>query len=142
MNWWEWMILGVALLAGEMLTVGLILLFFGIAALIVGALVAVGVTGAAWTQWIIFAVLSIGLMITLRRHLSKWRGPSTGKQDLNGIIGAVAISENEIAADGVGRVEMRGTTWNARNVAKTPIMPGQRCLVEKMEGLTIFIRPE
>jgi len=37
---------------------------------------------------------------------------------------------------------MRGTPWNTRNVSDRPLTRGERCKVEKVEGLTIFVRAE
>jgi inner membrane protein len=42
----------------------------------------------------------------------------------------------------VGKAEMRGTSWNTRNVSDQTIARGQRCRVERVEGLTIFVRAE
>ena len=48
----------------------------------------------------------------------------------------------EIGAGGYGKVELRGTTWNARNAGETPVAADQACRVERVEGLTLWIRPE
>jgi membrane protein implicated in regulation of membrane protease activity len=35
---------------------------------------------------------------------------------------------------------MRGSTWTARNVGETQLLKGQRCVVEKVVGLTLYVR--
>jgi inner membrane protein len=42
----------------------------------------------------------------------------------------------------VGKAEMRGTSWNTRNIGDQPLARGQRCRVERVEGLMIFVRAE
>jgi inner membrane protein len=42
----------------------------------------------------------------------------------------------------VGKAEMRGTAWNTRNIGDQPLARGQRCRVERVEGLMIFVRAE
>ncbi|MDC4227637.1 MAG: NfeD family protein [Candidatus Manganitrophus sp.] len=48
----------------------------------------------------------------------------------------------EIAVDGVGKAELRGTAWSARNVGETPVTKGQRCKVVQIDGLTLWVRNE
>jgi membrane protein implicated in regulation of membrane protease activity len=40
----------------------------------------------------------------------------------------------------MGRVELRGTVWSARNTGDAAIHAGQRCSVERVDGLTLDIR--
>ena len=56
MIWWYWMLLGLVLLGAEMVTPGgFYILFFGLAALIVGSLTGLGFTQAEWLQWLLFS---------------------------------------------------------------------------------------
>ena len=41
-----------------------------------------------------------------------------------------------------GRVEVRGTTWSARNVGTTPLSKGARCTVVREERLTLLVNAE
>ena len=67
MTWWMWLVLGLVLLAGEVVVPGgIMLLFFGVAALIVGALAGGGLGGPAWLQWLLFSGISIVSLLTLR----------------------------------------------------------------------------
>ena len=67
MLWWYWMLLGLVLLAGEMLLPGgLFALFFGLAALVIGVLVGVGVKAPNWLQWLLFSILSIVSLLLFR----------------------------------------------------------------------------
>jgi membrane protein implicated in regulation of membrane protease activity len=39
-------------------------------------------------------------------------------------------------------VEVRGSSWSARNVGADGIAIGQRCVVVRIEGLLLAVRPE
>ena len=43
---------------------------------------------------------------------------------------------------GNGRVEVRGTTWSARNIGTTPLASGARCIVVRSERLTLLVKAE
>jgi membrane protein implicated in regulation of membrane protease activity len=47
---------------------------------------------------------------------------------------------DDLPPAGLGKAEMRGSTWNARNIGETLLSRGQRATVERVEGLVIFIR--
>src|SRR5690606_37005005 len=43
---------------------------------------------------------------------------------------------------GRGRAELRGSPWSAVNVGEESLAPGALAIVERIEGLTLYIRPE
>ena len=47
-----------------------------------------------------------------------------------------------MAAGGIGKVELRGSTGQARNLGAAPVKSGQGCKVEKVEGITLLVRGE
>jgi membrane protein implicated in regulation of membrane protease activity len=57
-------------------------------------------------------------------------------------VGELAMPRERIPPAAVGRVELRGTSWNARNDSPAMIEPGQRCRVTKVDGLMVFVKPE
>ena len=59
-----------------------------------------------------------------------------------GLFGETAVVLDDISVNGIGKAEMRGTPWNTRNVSGRPLARGERCKVERVEGLTIFVRAE
>lgn len=140
MAWWQWVLLGLGLLAVEMLTPGgLFALFFGFSALAVALLAAVGLR-PAWLQWLVFAAVGVVLLLALRSRLD--RRLRVRRIPVDSLVGEVAIPLGEIPARGTGKVELRGAAWEGRNVSERPVGRGQRCQVEKVDGLTVLIRPE
>ena len=48
----------------------------------------------------------------------------------------------DVAPGGVGKAEMRGASWTARTSGAVALARGQRCLVERVEGLTLWLKAE
>jgi membrane protein implicated in regulation of membrane protease activity len=144
MSWWLWAFLGLFLLAGEMLTPGgFYMLFFGIGALLVGALVGLGVIQSAWMSWLLFSVFSAGSLVLLRQPLRRLMKPDRGGvSPVDTMGGETAIVLEDIPPDGRGKAECRGSTWNAHNLGSRPLTKGQRSLVDHVDGITLWIKPE
>jgi membrane protein implicated in regulation of membrane protease activity len=141
MSWWFWLLAGLSLTALELLTAGgFYLVFFGISALIIGTLVLAGVVAAAWLQWLLFTAIALVLLILFRNPLLRTLKPALHPVDQ--LVGNVAIPVEDIAAGEVGRAELRGTGWTARNAHHGPLAKGQRCRVQRVDGLTLFLVPE
>ena len=141
MEWWAWVILGFVLLAAEMVSAGLFLVFFGVGGIVVGGLVRLHLLEAAWMQWLAFSVVSLGSMALLRKPLQH-RLKINVRKDQDTMLGERAVASEEIAAGGTGKVELRGSTWQGRNVGDAPVKSGQGCKVEKVEGITLLVRGE
>ncbi len=142
MEWWIWIVLGLALLLGELITPGgFYILFFGIGAVFVGALAGLDLAGPAWFQVILFLVVSVVTLWLFRERLLKATQSAT-PYTVDSLIGETAVSMEEIPSNAIGKAEMRGTSWNARNIGEKPLARGERCRVERIEGLTLFVRGE
>ncbi|MDQ6733373.1 MAG: NfeD family protein [Nitrospirota bacterium] len=141
MVWWNWLLLGLVLTAAEMATPGgFYILFFGLAALIVGALAGLELLNTAWLQWLLFSILSIISLFLFRNSLLVWmKAREPVGQDVDSMVGEMAILTEELPPGNLGKVELRGTTWSARNTGQTALMKGHRARVERVEGLTLWI---
>jgi membrane protein implicated in regulation of membrane protease activity len=139
MAWWMWVLFGIALLVVEMVTPGgLFALFFGVGALGTAAAAALGAGDIL--QWLLFTVASLVLLATLRRTLQeRLRGSSV---PVDQIVGEEVILLGEIPAGGEGQAELRGVPWKARVASGIPLRAGQRCRVERLDGLTLWLRAE
>jgi len=142
MVWWLWMLLGLALLFIEVATPGgFVALFFGLSAIVVGGVTALGLAGPAWMQWLLFSGLSIVALLGLRGPLKARFNVGAGKA-VDSMVGESAVVTEEVPPGGVGKVELRGATWSARTNGGAALGKGQRCRVERVEGLTFWVRPE
>lgn len=141
MVWWGWIFLGLALLAIELATPGgLVALFFGLSALIVGVLAALGVASPAM-QWVLFSVIALANLVLLRRPL-RARLSRASSRTVDALVGESVVVSEEFGPGGVGKVEMRGSSWNARTAGGSSLARGVRCRVERVDGLTLWVRPE
>ncbi len=139
MTWWAWVLLGIALLVVEVATPGgLFAFFFGAGAIVVAPLAALGVPEAG--QWLAFSVFSVASLLGLRRRLTLAleKGPPPTAE----LVGEQAVVLVEVTPGGEGRVELRGTPWSARTAGGTALVVGRRCRVERVDGLTLWLRAE
>ncbi len=141
MLWWMWLLLGFFLLLVEMLTPdGFFFLFFGAGALVVGLLAGLNYGGPPWLQWLLFSVFSIVALLLFRKPLLEKVRRSQRTGEVDSMVGETAVVVRDIEVNGVGKVELRGTTWSAVNAGSTALAAGQRCSVEKVEGLMLHVR--
>jgi inner membrane protein len=142
MEWWIWILLGLLLLLAELLTPGgFYIIFFGIGAVVVGVLAGFNAAGPLWFQFILFSILSVLTLWLFRENLLQLT-QGERRKNVDSLVGETAVATEEIHLNAVGKAELRGTSWNARNVGDRPLTRGQRCIVERVEGLTIFVRAE
>ena len=142
MIWWLWVLLGIALMAVEAASPGgLFALFFGVSAVAVGVLTALGWSGAPSLQWLLFSALSVIALLVLRGPLKARLNVRGNQRPVDSLQDETAVVVDEIPTGGVGKVELRGSSWTARSAAG--VLPkGQRCRVERVDGLTLWVRPE
>lgn len=141
MEWWIWLLAGFALTLGELLTPGgFYLLFFGVGAISTALAAALGLAGLP-LQSGLFLVVSIASLLLFRRPLLG-RLQAAHPPPHDSVTGELALPMQAIAVQEVGQAELRGTVWSARNLADRPLAAGERCRVERVEGLTIYLRPE
>jgi membrane protein implicated in regulation of membrane protease activity len=140
MAWWLWILFGIALLVVEMLTPGgLFALFFGVGAIATGVLAAAGAPDVV--QWLAFTAISLVLLATLRRTLQERLRARPGAP-IDSLVGEEVVLLGEIPAGGEGQAELRGVPWKARVASGIPLRAGQRCKVERVDGLTLWVRAE
>jgi len=144
MIWWYWMLVGLVLLGAEMVTPGgFYILFFGLAALIVGSLTGLGIAQAEWLQWLLFSGLAILSLLVFRGPLLAWiKTQDKEMPTVDSMMGESAIPIEDLTPGGTGKAELRGTTWTAHNAGPALLKKNQRCKVERVEGLTLWITAE
>jgi len=140
MVWWVWVVAGLVLVVAELLTPGMFLLFFGAAAIVVGIVAGIGLQMPLWVELLAFSILAVVSLLLFRgpllRRMQSRPGDPPVVDDFSGEIGT-AIAE--IAAGDRGKVELRGTVWNAVNESDAALAAGVRCRVVHVDGLTLHV---
>lgn len=143
MNSWIWIIFGFLLLGAEIVTPsGFILLFFGLGALTVGGIALLDLASRFDSQLLLFTAFSLLYVLLFRRLLSPKTEPRERVGDRSSLVGDVVIAIEDIPAGGFGKVEARGTQWQAKNSGSEPLGVGQRCVVTAMDGVKLIIVSE
>ena len=143
MDWWIWIAAGFVLLVVELAApTGAYLYFFGMGALVVGLLAVAGLADPLWLQGVLFAAFSLVSLLVFRPLLLRRMQAGTSSGEIDSLVGETATALGEIARQGSGKVELRGTTWNARNAGLRPIRPDQVCRVDRIEGLVLWVSSE
>jgi membrane protein implicated in regulation of membrane protease activity len=142
MTWWGWLIVGLVFFILEAMSAGgFYLVFFGAGAVVVGLLHIFVQPGFIWEALLFLGVSLVALALFRRPLLARFqKGIPTHKVD--SLVGQTAEALQDIPVDGIGKAELRGTSWNAHNVGSVPITRFSRCKVERVDGLTLHLRGE
>lgn len=143
MLWWHWIVVGFILIGIELGAVGnFFFLFFGLGAILVGLLDLVGLEGPQWLQWLLFSFFSVVLLMLFRDRLLQWfHDRSAGADRVDALTGETAVVLEPLAPSGMGRVELRGAAWSARNLSTARMAKGERCRVVAVDGLVLSVQP-
>jgi len=138
--WWWWS-LGLGLLVLEMLVPGTFFLWLAVAAGIVGLLILLAPDIGWQTQFLIFAVLSVGAIAAFRFWLH--RHPTETADDLLNRRGAQHLGEIVLIEStfhgGQGRVKLGDSSWQARSKDGTDFAAGARARVTEVNGATLTV---
>jgi membrane protein implicated in regulation of membrane protease activity len=142
MDWWIWLAGGFALLVLELATPsGFFIMFFGIGAILTGVAASAGVVSTPAVQWLTFTVLSVVSLLLFRGKIQS-RVEPVSRPPVDSLIGETAFPTAGLAPGAVGRVTLRGSTWEARNDGPTALAPDQRCRVTRVSGLQVGVVAE
>jgi membrane protein implicated in regulation of membrane protease activity len=142
MPWWAWILSGLVLLGLELVLGSFYLVFLGIAAIVVGLIAMFGASGPLWLEWLLFIGFSTALVLLLRKPLIGKFNIKSDTRDIDTLVGVTAVAVEGIPSGGIGKVEMRGSVWTAHNEGASALAPRQRCLVRRVEGLSLWVVPE
>lgn len=139
-EYWHWLVLGLALLIAELLTGSTYLLWPAVAAWIVGV-IALLFAIAFPAQLAIFSVATIALTLTGRTYVKGRWLMSGGDPHLNEpaarLIGSVAYAAADFV-EGAGRVKLADSEWRAES--SDPIAAGDAVSVYAVDGATLKVR--
>ncbi len=132
-----WIICGVILAALEILIPGLVVIWFGIAAVATGVLAFF--VHNQYIQFGVFIVLSAALVLFAQRIARRITRPEPEPVGANRMAGAVGVVCREIKPPEVGRIKIAGDEWRAE--ADVPLNVGTRVRVLRVDGTRVFVEP-
>ena len=136
------LVAGIALVVAEFAVPGVMICFFGAAAIVLAGVYAVwpGLPFAAALA--LYIALSLAMLFGLRRYMPKtFRGKKSveaGDPDDDSVAGASAKVVEAISPEVPGKVEFRGTLWSA--AAAEPVGAGETVEIERRDNLTLHVR--
>ena len=137
-----WFILGLVLFLLELVLPGFFIFFFGLGAWTVSLICLIGNPGIN-LQVIIFAIVSVITLVTLRRIIQKKFFYSKGKESEDvedEFTGKEGLALKDFSPGTKGSVEFKGTTWKAES--KSEIKEGERVIILEKENFTLIVKPK
>ncbi len=137
--WQYWLIASGTFFIGEILTVGFLLFWFGIACLL--AMVVSFFTSNIIIQMVVFLVSSVILILSTKPFVKKFINKKTILTNANSLIGKKAIVIKEIDnLQGTGQIKIGGEIWSAQNESDTTISENQEVEIIKIEGVKLIVK--
>ena len=137
-----WFIIGLVLLLLELVMPGFVIFFFGIGAWIT-ALVCLIANPGINLQVVIFAVTSVAALLVFRKMIqNKFIYSKNDKSDAveDEFTGKEAKAIADFGSDKKGKVEFKGTSWNAES--GSDIKAGQTVVIIKKDSFKLIVEPK
>jgi membrane protein implicated in regulation of membrane protease activity len=136
-----WFIIGLVLFLLELILPGFVIFFFAVGAWVTAIVCLIGDPGIN-LQVIIFAVTSVLTLIALRRIIQKklyFSKDSRSEEVEDEFTGREAVALTDFSAEGKGKVEFKGTSWNAESGSE--IKAGQNVKIIRNENVKLIVEP-
>ncbi|PKO49872.1 MAG: NfeD family protein [Betaproteobacteria bacterium HGW-Betaproteobacteria-20] len=140
---WVWGVIGLVLLALEMVTVTFYVMWFGVAAIILAVLTWLMPGMSVAVQLFLFAILSIGSLFVWRTYYKKTSSDSRVGQAQGEEIGRVGIIIEPVSATQNGRIQFTQGVMGSREwaaVANEAIEAGTQAEVIAVEGNSLRVK--
>ncbi len=137
-----WFLIGFVLFLLELVLPGFVIFFFGVGAWITALLCLVANPGIN-LQVIVFAVTSVLALAALRKMLQQrflFARDNLSESVEDEFSGKEAVAVTDIIPGKKGKVDFKGTTWNAE--ADSEIAEGQTVIIKNKENFKLFVEPK
>lgn len=135
-----WFCAGVILILLEFAVPGVILVFFGLGAVLTSALTWAGLLHGATAQLVVFAFSSLALLFGLRKYAGRFfKGDSSEEKD-DEYAGKIVRVTRKIAPGSIdGKVFFEGTEWKADSSEE--ISEGASVKITGKNNITLIVEP-
>lgn len=132
-----WATVAVVLLIAEIVNNSFVFAFFSAGAALTAVLTGLGVTPGLDAQLLLFAVVSVGSMLLFRKRV-RYLFAHSAKEYVEFIGDSVTVTQ-AIPAQGLGRVQYRGTEWSARTETGKTHQPGDGATIRRVDGIVLVV---
>lgn len=134
-----WLIVFVACIVIEIITMGLTTIWFAGGALIAAAGAALG--APLWLQIVLMVLVSLVLLYFTRPIAVKYFNKDRVKTNVESLVGKQAIVISEIDnLQGIGQVTVGGQEWTARTVEEGITLPvGSVVIIRAISGVKLMV---
>lgn len=134
-----WLIVFIVSLAAEIVTLGLVSIWFAVAALAAFILAVFGVN--LWIQIVVFFIVSILLLLSLRPFAAHFINKDKIRTNVEAAAGkTVRITETVDNMQGVGHAMLDGMEWMARSADEDVLEKDTLAIVVRVEGVKLIVK--
>ncbi len=137
--WQVWLIIAGLFFIGEIATVGFLVFWFGVGALI--AMISSFFISNVIIQTSIFVISSAILLFVTKPFVKKFVDVKSTSTNAFSIIGKKAIVIKEINAHSVGQIKLNGEVWSAESENNASIVEGSEVEIVKINGVKAIVKP-
>ncbi len=137
-----WLIAGVIFILSEFIIPGFVICFFGVSAIVTSIVCMLFPALPFVWHILIFTILGVSLLLACRKLMPGiFRGnekvAASEDIDSDSVAGNNCICTETISPNSPGKVEFRGSLWNA--VSSDTIPAGSRCIIKSRTNLTLEV---
>lgn len=134
-----WLIVFIVSLAAEIATLGLVSIWFTVAALVSFILAVFGVN--LWIQIVVFFIVSILLLLSIRPFASRFINKDKARTNVEAAAGkTVRITETVDNIQGTGHAVLDGMEWMVRSADGSVLDKDTLAVVVRVEGVKLIIK--
>lgn len=138
--WQIWLVISGIFFILEMVTVGFLVFWFGIGALL--AMVCSFFTDSIVIQTTVFLISSTALLFLTKPLVKKLSKKDKVQTNAYSIIGKTGIVTREInSKKGIGQVKIESETWSAKTENDEVIPVGTEVEVTRITGVKVIVKP-
>lgn len=137
-----WFLIGLVLFLLELVVPGFVIFFFGFGAWVTALICLVFHPGTN-LQIIIFAITSVLSLLALRKMIQNrffYSRANSSEAVEDEFTGKEGIALTDFGKGRKGKVEFKGTTWNAES--DSGIKEGQTVIIMEKQSFSLFVEPK
>ena len=137
--WQVWLIIAGLFFIGEIITVGFLVFWFGVGALL--AMIVSFFTSNIIIQTTVFIISSAILLFVTKPFVKKFVDVKPTNTNAFSIIGKKALVIKEINSHSVGQIKINGEVWSAEAENDEIVTEGSEVEIIKINGVKAIVKP-